>query len=168
MQSHGVQQQQQLVEANNNEDESLSSPTQRLVHFRSDHRDMSELEMRKKMEAQAKLQQDLLIQMEEKKKAKEVERKKMAADEQRELIRIQKEQDQLRRQFEGEKEKGNRKLHQRRQGTGMPFINLSDDQNQQSPSPTVVGIALDNHENSNTTTHKRRQVQLTLQNLRDS
>ena len=92
-----------------------------MVHFRSDHRNMSEQEMERKLKAAAQLQQDLLNQMEEKKAEKRRKKEEQMREEQRELERIKREQEQLRAQYEGEF----KREHKSRRAHAAPFIDLS-------------------------------------------
>ena len=92
-----------------------------MVHFRSDYRDMTALEIEQKQKKATELHNDLKRQMEEKKAEREREREERRREEERENERIRREQEQLRKQFEGE----NNREHRSRRAHAAPFINLS-------------------------------------------
>ena len=94
---------------------------QPMVHFRSDYRDMTALENEQKQKKANELHNDLKRQMEEKKAERERERELERREEERENERIRREQEQLRKQFEGE----NNREHRSRRSHAAPFINLS-------------------------------------------
>ena len=101
---------------------------QPMVHFRSDYRDMTALEIEQKQKKAAELHNDLLRQMEEKKAAKQREKEERRMEEERENERIRREQEQLRAQFEGE----NNREHRSRRSHAAPFINLSSNEEGQT------------------------------------
>ena len=106
---------------NNNPKSPGSDKRQPMVHFRSDYRDMTALEIEEKQKKAAELHADLKRQMEEKKAAKQRERELERREEERENERVRREQEQLRRQFEGE---SNRE-HRSRRSHAAPFVSLA-------------------------------------------
>ncbi|QDZ24543.1 hypothetical protein HOP50_13g70810 [Chloropicon primus] len=103
-----------------------SDKRQPMVHFRSDYRDMTALEVEQKQKKAAELHEDLRRQMEEKKAAKARERERERQEEARENERIRREQEQLRKQYEGE----HNREHKSRRSHAAPFVNLSASNNE--------------------------------------